>query len=143
MSQHEQVIRKHFVSFLSSNKKYSEVKITIPKRKVGIDYLVHFEDEWDCIGFLFYKSMLSRDGRLYMFKGKPYIEKKFKKIKGLRIGKRLKRCVAYWLDKPDWHMRHKAEKSLRRYAFWLIFKASVILSIVLLPCVGLFLASRS
>lgn len=142
MSQHEQMIQKHFLNFLSSNKKYSQVKIPISKRRIGIDYRVHFEDEWDSIGFLFYKSMLSRDGRLYMFKGKPYTEKKFKRIKGFHLGRRLKRCVAYWLDKPDWKMRHKAEKNLSRYAFWLIFKASLILSIVLLPCGFLFLSSR-
>lgn len=118
MENYQKIIDKHFENFMESNKRFSKVNIRMKKRKIRAEYIDHFVDEWDSTGFIFYKPILHRAGRLYMFKGKPYEPFKFPRIKGINIGQRIKRIiahsVAFFMDKPDWKMRNKAERDIRK-----------------------------
>ena len=105
MKNYEKIIEKHFEAFMESNKKYSEVRILHQKWFLRLDYHIHFIDEEDITGFIYYKPTLGKYARLYMFKGKPFERKKCPRS-GIR---RLKIRFKNRFRLPDRQKRNKAE----------------------------------
>lgn len=136
MANYENIILKEYKKFVESKKKYSVKTIPIKSDLFKLIYDSDFTDEWDNSGYIFYKPILRKAGRLYMFKGTPYEIKALKKLKGLQFKKRFTRIIVALLDHPDYSMKNKAETHI---LISILIDLAAVASVTIVPLILVWL----
>ena len=128
-----QKIEKHFTEFLSSKHKSKMITIKSDKVRWALEYEYDFVDEWETTGWILYKPFFRNLSRLYMFKGKIYEPKSFKRIRWFQWMKRFQ----YWMiereNQPDWAMRNKVEWHIAMGWIKIAIIVAFISMLVLMP----------
>lgn len=133
----ENRINQYFTKFLKSTDEFKAIKLKEAQKILYMEYDSFFIDDYDTTGWIYFKPTLSKQGRLYMFKGKPYQPLYWKTLKWWHLSQRFQRFCAelhykyIQKKKPDYAKRHLAE--------WHIIKNCSLVYLLLLLVAGGYL----